>query len=336
MDKRIFKSIFQTIPFVKLFNFLERLDFSQPNQVRVLTYHRIEDAQAFEQQIDFLARTCYVASMPEFIDACQGHSTLPPNSVLITFDDAYRNFGECAWPILKRHSLSASVFVPTAYPGNNESIFWWDKLEQAFYQTGRRDFLHTPVGRLPLDTSDQRIKAFKRLRKYVKTLPHLQTLACVDQICQELHYVFNHPMVLSWDDLRQLAGEGVTIGAHTQTHPLLNRISLQEARDQITGSLQDLQREIGVIHPVFAYPDGQFSREIVQIVKDAGFCLAFSTRRGRNDLEHADLYRIRRNNVGRRANALILRTRLLQASLIQTFSVPIKAPNINPRRREFT
>jgi peptidoglycan/xylan/chitin deacetylase (PgdA/CDA1 family) len=315
LNKGFFKAALRKTPLLRLATFLESFDSGRPNQVRVLTYHLIEDAEAFEQQMDFLARNCYVASMPELIDACQGHSALPPNSVLITFDDAYRNFEECAWPILKRFSFSASMFVPTAFPGNDERIFWWDKLEYAFSQTLKRDPLETPIGRLPLATGDQRNQAFKRLRKYVKTLPHRQALAFVDQTCEGLNCVLLPRKVLDWDDLRRLAKEGVTIGAHSQTHPLLNRISIQAARDEVVGSLKDLQREIGIMDPVFAYPGGRYTKEVVQAVKDAGFYLAFTTQRGTNDLAHADHFLMRRNNIGRRATQPILRARLLQASV---------------------
>lgn len=314
MNKRLFEAVFQKASFIKLTNLLESFDSRRANQVRVLTYHQIEDDQAFEQQMDFLARNCYVASMLELIDACQGHSILPPKTVVITFDDAYRNFEECAWPILKRYSFSASMFVPTAFPGNSEKIFWWDKLEHGFYQTPKLDSLQTPVGRLPLGTGDQRKRAFKRVRKYVKTLPHRQALAFVDLIYEGLNCVAPPPKVLSWDDLRRLAREGVTIGAHTQTHPLMNRISIQEASDEVIGSMKDLQREIDIPYPIFAYPDGQFTKEVVQAVKDAGFYLAFTTQRGTNDLTNSDHFRMRRNNIGRQATQPILRARLLQAS----------------------
>lgn len=323
MKNEIFKAAFQKPTFLKLTSLLESFDSQRPNQVRVLTYHQIEDAHAFEQQMDFLAQNCYVASMIELIDACQGHSILPPKSVVITFDDAYRNFEECAWPILKSHSFSTSMFVPTAFPGNKERIFWWDKLEYAFYQTRNCDPLQTPVGRLPLGTGDQRKHAFKRLRKYVKSLQHSQALVFVDQICERLNCALPPPKVLSWDDLRRLAREGVTLGAHTQTHPLMNRISIQEACDEVVGSRKDLQREIGITYPIFAYPDGQYTKEVVQGVKDAGFYLAFTTQRGTNNLSNADHFRMRRNNIGRQATQPILRTRLLQASVYLDHFRPI-------------
>lgn len=324
MKKNSLEPILKSSVFLKFINFLENLDSWRSNQVRVLTYHLIEDAQGFEQQMKFLANNCFVASMHDLVEACQGHSILPSKTILITFDDAYRNFEECAWPILKSYSLPVSIFVPTIFPGNNEKIFWWDKLEHAIFQTCQKDTLQTPFGLLLMRTRDQRKHAFKHLRNYVKTLPHRQALAFVDHLCEELDFDFLPPKVLSWDSLRRLSNEGVTLGAHTQTHPLMNRISIQEARSEVNGCLNDLQREIGITSKVFAYPDGQYTPEVIQVVKDAGFVMAFTTQPGINDLNHPELFLLRRNNIGRRATQPILRARLLEASVYSNRFSPIQ------------
>jgi peptidoglycan/xylan/chitin deacetylase (PgdA/CDA1 family) len=121
--------------------------------------------------------------------------------------------------------------------------------------------------------------------------------------------------VLSWDALRRLAGEGVVLGAHTQTHPLLNRIPAVQARAEIAGSLRDLQREVGTTSDIFAYPDGQYTREVVQAVREAGVRLAFTTQRGAIDINQPDHFHLRRNNIGRQATQPVLRARLLQATI---------------------
>jgi peptidoglycan/xylan/chitin deacetylase (PgdA/CDA1 family) len=63
--------------------------------------------------------------------------------------------------------------------------------------------------------------------------------------------------ILSWDMLRWLAREGVTLGAHTRSHPLLNRISLGEVRAEAAGSWRDLEREIGTALPILAHLEAE-------------------------------------------------------------------------------
>lgn len=294
---------------------LERGDRPKPNQLRVLTYHRVLEPAAFQRQMAYLAQKHSVISMPQLLAARTNGNALPPGSVMITFDDAYANFAECAWPIMKRYGLPATLFVATAFPDNPRRIFWWDRLEHALTHTSRRGSLDSPVGPISLETAAQRMKAYRRLRDYVKTLPYSETLAWTHKICSELDAPEPEPGVLDWQTLRHLADEGVTIGAHTRSHRWLTQLSPEEVEAEVKGSLADIEKEIGAAPPIFAYPDGRFNEEVVEILKQAGIVLAFTTIRGVNDLRHIDWLRLRRSNIGPRATPLTLRAWLLHASM---------------------
>jgi peptidoglycan/xylan/chitin deacetylase (PgdA/CDA1 family) len=164
---------------------------------------------------------------------------------------------------------------------------------------------------LPLETADQREQALLKLRDYFKTRPHAEAMPWVEEVCDELQALPPEPAILSWDALRQLAGEGVTLGAHTRTHPLMNRISIQEACAEALGSLQDLQAQIGSVPPIFAYPSGGINDEVVQGLAQGGFSLAFTTGRRLNNWDTAERLRLGRINVGPRTNLTTLRMQLL-------------------------
>lgn len=323
--KRVSSLAAQSKAFSTFVALLERAGGARPNLLGVLTYHRVDEPGAhpalypglisatpevFGQQMDYLATNYHVVSVRELIEVYRTGGVLPPRSVMITFDDASRDFAEYAWPILKRHRLPVTLFVPTAFPDRPEQTFWWDRLYQALASTSR-DHLATPEGQLPLATMAQRLQAYKRLRDYVKSRPHAEAMAWVAQVCDELGAPPPEHNVLSWEALRRLAREGVALGAHTQTHPLLNRISLEGARAEAVGSLRDLEREIGATLPVFAYPTGGVNDEIVRLLEREGFALAFTTEPGINDLGQAHRLRLRRINVGQRTNLTVLRARLL-------------------------
>jgi peptidoglycan/xylan/chitin deacetylase (PgdA/CDA1 family) len=97
--------------------------------LRVLMFHRIADPGdrsllnpglvsatpvVFERIMDWLARRYSVVSLAEAVDGVAGRRALPRRAVLLTFDDAYRDFAGTAWPILMRYGLPATLFVPTA------------------------------------------------------------------------------------------------------------------------------------------------------------------------------------------------------------------------------
>jgi len=83
-----------------------------------------------------------------------------------------------------------------------------------------------------------------------------------------------HSPYMSWDQLRTLAGEGVTIGNHSAAHGHMSRPQADESvgdwreriRADITKSHQRLTEEIGEIADIFAYPYGEDSPELAEIV----------------------------------------------------------------------
>ncbi|MEZ4731279.1 MAG: polysaccharide deacetylase family protein [Caldilineaceae bacterium] len=315
MAKQIVQRLINNPLVSRAISTLEKLDWTQPNQLRILTYHRIGSAAAFEAQMCYLAQRYYVASVQELFEVFDRNHRLPPRSVMITFDDAYQDFATDAWPIMKRYGLPATVFVATAFPDQPDRVFWWDRLQTALSASKQQTLTETPWGPLPLKTAEQRTKAYKRLRDYIKTLPHREAMALIDQIYLALGSPPVVNDVLGWEALRQLAQEGVALGAHTQTHPLMNRISATEAVEEAFASLRDLERKVGEVLPIFAYPNGSFNNEVVRGLKEGGMALAFTTGAGKNDLNTADWLRLRRNNIGPNATVAIVQSRLLLSSV---------------------
>lgn len=308
--KRLLGRAANSAPGRVLMSALERADSQAPDVVRVLTYHLVASREAFDAQMRYLARHYRPVPVTAMLDALDGGPPLPPRAVAVTFDDAYENFAELAWPALKRYGVPVTLFVPTAFPGQ-PGAYWWDELEQGLLHTPRRDALETPAGSLPLGTPQERAQAFKRLDAYLKALPHDEALEVAARTVRELDSTAPVPRVLGWDALRALAAESVTLGAHTRTHPLLTRVDAARAREEIAGSLSDLRREIGDVPPVFAYPAGAYDSKVVALAREAGVRLAFTTVKGANDLREADPLRLRRINVKADANAATLRARLL-------------------------
>ncbi len=296
--------------------------------LRILMYHRVLDAgstaacspsvisatpAAFDEQMRQVARRYRALSLDEALECVRNGRSLPARAVLITFDDGCRDFGEVAWPILRRYKLPATVFVPSAFPGHPARSFWWDRLHAAIEGT-RRQALETPAGRLPLGTVAERRAAVGCLQRIVKRTPHAEAMRMVDGWCRELGGQQPPPNeVLRWDELRALAADGATIGAHTRTHPALTQLSTEEAREEIRQSAADVRREIGSCPPVFAYPFGDHDDRIVQVVREEGFELALTCLDGHNRLPGDDRLRLRRIGITRRTTGAIFRLRMTPA-----------------------
>ena len=87
---------------------------------RIIAFHKV-NPEYFEKQINHLVKHYKVLPLNEIFSSDK-------NSVVITFDDGYKNNLEYAYPILKKYNLAATVFV--TYKFIDENIFaWWDRLE---------------------------------------------------------------------------------------------------------------------------------------------------------------------------------------------------------------
>ena len=294
--------------------------------LRVLIYHRVADPDdtpelnprmvsatpdVFEQQMAFVARNYRVVSMEEVLDAVERRRNLNGKPVLITFDDAYCDFAANAWPVLQQYRLPVTLFVPTAFPDHPERWFWWDKLYHAFVSSAKPEFYAENIGLLPMDTHEHRMQSMKTLQNYIKGIAHSEAMKLVDDICSQLgRKTIARKTVLSWKELRKLAKQGVTLGAHTSTHPIMTRLTPDEIRREIRDSYADLKKELGEVLPIFCYPAGGHDDTVVKILNEEGFELAFTTRKGQNDLRLVDPLRMRRQNITRRTTMPVFRIRL--------------------------
>ena len=92
--------------------------------ISVLMYHHVLENDGtiaisqknFEAQMKMLAKGGYTTITPdELLAYKQGKITLPKKSVLITFDDGWRNNYIYAYPILKKYGLKATIFLITSW-----------------------------------------------------------------------------------------------------------------------------------------------------------------------------------------------------------------------------
>lgn len=326
---------------------LEGVPDGRKNLLRVLTYHRVgEESESrhldpslisaapnqFERQMHLLAEEYRPVSLEDVIQAVDGRGPLPPRAVLVTFDDAYHDFATNAWPILRRLSIPVVLFVPTGFPGSQTRSFWWDRLYSAVVQSPSRASLETPFGSLSLETDDQRERSFRLLKQRLKSLPDEQMRETLDGICFQIDTSAPRSAVLSWDALRRLARQGVTLAPHTHSHRLLDRIPLHEAAEEIRRSRDELQEQVGEVPPAFAYPAGHFNAQIIELVRDEGFRLAFTTVRGINHVGSIDPFRLRRSNVARHSPEALLRAQLVASASLANRRVPRFFPNAQPAK----
>jgi peptidoglycan/xylan/chitin deacetylase (PgdA/CDA1 family) len=272
----------------------------------VLMYHRVAEPlridgpsyavgvrpAVFERQIAYIASRMRPIGMPDLVQALECGDPVPPGTVAVTFDDGYRDSYVYAYPILRGYRVPATIFLTTGYIGTARA-FWWERVTQAVLHTKVTTIeLSTllagpPAGGspalLPLRSQSSKAHAIQRLTHVLSDLPAGQLDLELERLEAALGAPgMNVPRVpmLSWHEVRDMAGNGIEFGAHTVNHPNLARSSADAMVYEISTSKKEVESQVGQPVYGFAVPFGQpghWSAATVNAVRRAGFrymCLA--------------------------------------------------------------
>jgi poly-beta-1,6-N-acetyl-D-glucosamine N-deacetylase len=85
---------------------------------------------------------------------------------------------------------------------------------------------------------------------------------------------------MSWDQIRILAREGVTIGSQTASHLHMPNASAERNAADLAASNARFKAELGAVPTLFAYPYGEYGLAVQKVVEAAGFEAAFGQHSG--------------------------------------------------------
>ena len=274
----------------------------------VLTYHgvfpagyRIVDpeldgnlvsADSFRQQHRFVKDNFTVISPQDFLEWCEAKRELPPQSVLLTCDDGLRNSLFDMLPILQEFEVECLFFVTGASLSQTPTMLWYDELylmllaaPESFTlelleiglraeatRREKRSLWWELVRKLSQYDLNRRRTLLKRIRMQLELAEEWDAEYREDAILNRRFLMLNLP------ELHQLAGAGMSIGAHTLSHPMLSQSSPDAAWSEISEGKRNLEQALGQEMWALAYPFGDLasvtSRE-KQMAERAGFKGAF-------------------------------------------------------------
>lgn len=241
--------------------------------------------EEFDRQLALLAREYRPISVPEAVEAL-ARGVLPERSVLITFDDGYRDNLAHALPVLRKHGVPATFYLTTGMI-DQAIVPWWYELG-TILSAADRIRLNSGKLKIELSLTDtvSRCAAFNRLGVILKReapdgqkelMELLRAQACRETPGPDCEF-------LSWAEVHELARDPlVTIGAHTRNHFVLTSLSEPRLREELLESRERLERELGRAVEHLAYPYGapqDASEREFRVAAQLGFRSAFTTRPG--------------------------------------------------------
>jgi len=269
IPKRLFKTWLLAWPgFEGLCRLLTR------RHVRALMYHRFGagdtaepgrlDRDTLARQAQYLTRHHALWDPDRHLQALSGKAWPGGRCpVVVTVDDGYADFAEVAQPVFREHGIVPMLFVVSDFVGGTTWL-WWDKLEYVLREApDRAAGLELGNEELAVDlrSAAGRTAAWHTLADRCRFMADSDKETLIAQVARRLEVPLpaNPPgdyAAVSWQQIVDMASAGTLFGAHTMRHPILSRVPLDEAEQELRGSQERLAAHVGQPVKWFCYPQG--------------------------------------------------------------------------------
>ena len=269
----------------------------------VLTYHRVLDEsrarlansnpgivvsdKIFEMHMRTLRDRFNPVSLSQFQSWLDDQVSLPPQSCLVTFDDGWLDNFEVAYPILKKYDIPACIFLPVRYISSAD-MFWQEeilmRLAAMASDTGGETAaqLKSLIG-IP---DDERVVSTDDLQQFVTNLKSLSYVE-LDKVIHNIRTatasyanVSHYNRYLSWEHVAEMKASGIEFASHGVSHRILSKLAASQCREELIQSRAELRDHLGEPVSAIAYPNGGFSKDVIDEARKAGFSTGFTTRPG--------------------------------------------------------
>lgn len=264
--------------------------------VTVLAYHSISarklrslemehSPENFKKQMEYLRDNYTILSLADFLACRKNQNRFPPRSVLITFDDGFRDNYIHAFPVLKVLKIPAVIFIALRFI-DNENCFYFDVIRHLIAENiGRTaDLNEFGIGRCYLwDNEEFLFTLVGKITDCFRTLPSAQ----VDRKINSLLNVFgwnpdafnSRGLYLSWEEIMEMARNNIDFGSHSFSHAHLSSAPPGDCLAELTLSKEIIETKIGTPTRALAYPFGSrdaFNESVEDAARKTGYEVAFS------------------------------------------------------------
>ena len=205
----------------------------------------------------------------------------------LTFDGGYKDIVASAYPVLSKHAVPFTVYVPTAFPDRLGEA-WWLALEEVIARENRLSLvINREERRFNIGSRSEKYQLYEFLGDWMRTLAPSDLSTAIRDLCSRYSVdlaALSREASMDWDDLAKLAADpNVTIGSATVNYPVLSNLKDAAAWREMTMGRAVAQAALQRDVKHFVYPFGDraaFGRHHVGMATEAGFASAASAISG--------------------------------------------------------
>lgn len=271
-----------------IFHFnMEKVLYSGKRVNRIIMYHGVDlkeekrfnsrfiGLENFKKQMLFLKKHTNVISLGDFFE-----KKFNPNksNIAITFDDGYLNNYKYVVPLLNELKIEATIYV-TALNNTDYDILWADFTDLAGYFCDRsvtvenERYIKNRNGKFVSENEGILLnEVIKRKGNLEYKLSVFQAFDKNETGFKQLNEFDDYWRLMTDEQIREVdQSKYVKIGSHSFWHNNLSNIPFSDAGKELLDAknyLENLlQREVNDL----AYPDGSYTREIIDFAYNIGF-----------------------------------------------------------------
>ena len=252
-----------------------------------------------------------ILTLKECVAVVHGERELEANSVLLTFDDGYRDNFEEAFKVLKSHDVSGTFFLPTAFVGTGR-MPWWDTIAYIVKNSKRAEITLEYPERMTFKIAEparaRSIRAILNQYKRPETVESEMFLRGLEEACacgrpdDDAERCF-----MTWDEAREMQAAGMCFGGHSHTHRIMGKLPYELQVEELEISRSILEKELGTEVDSFAYPVGHrdsFTEVTFKALREARCRTAFSFYSGINQPGMTDPFNVLRAGITEESHSL--------------------------------
>ncbi len=264
--------------------------------IYILCYHRVTDKKddwslpaispyVFNKQMQYLKKWSQVLPLSQLVALLSKESQelYKKRYAAITFDDGYKDNYQFAYPILKKYKLPATIFLTAGYIGKDE-LFWWDKVSYVLHRSKELSITVPGWEPINLNRDNNRNGLIRHIIERMKTLDESDKIELLKKILSEAKVEIpskvSKDIILNWHETREMAKNGIEFGAHGCSHSILTNLPLSDVEEEVSLSKEIIENELNRKVYSFAYPNGNYNENILNIMKSNGFHCAVTTENG--------------------------------------------------------
>ena len=232
--------------------------------------------EVFDQQLYRINNKYTVISLDDVVEWMLYGKSIPHNSLVLTFDDAYCDFQSQALPILEKYEFQATLYASTALLGRSGAPFEYrlgELLRNQQYINIKLDDIHINSS---LATNAQVLDCYNRIRNKLKYSSPDRRERFFNTIGTDLQLT---DVILNPEELRELQKHPlVTIGAHGHEHVPFTALPGTAQKENVTKCRNQLEKILGTSPRHFSFPYGSFNKSAIRAIKEAGFKSAVTTQ----------------------------------------------------------